>query len=480
VNRPTQLLRAVGVQLVGRVLGTLASIFTVAITTRYLGVNQYGLLTTAVVFIGLWNSFTELGVGAVIVRKVTSGSGDLSTLLGTNIGLSIGYCIPLAVLAGFSGFGVYYGEPRLHPLILIVACGLALSSVSSCLQPVFLVSIRFNAVALSDVLCRFATLATTGIVVSTGGGLVWIGVVQIVPPFVQLLVFGYAARRIVAIRPTFAWRPSLDLLRESLPQTAVGIISMLYWRADGLILTLLSNARQVAAYGVAYTIAFNFSVVSGFYLASSLSTMTEKYARDRGEFARFIESSVELMLFMGLPVVTYGALLAGPIIRLIGSADFASIGATPLSLLLGAVALTFLTGVLSQALFAAHEQRFLLRLNIVNLAGNIALNIILAPHFGATGAGIALIASELSGAAVSVWRLVRVCPYRMPYQFFVRLLLPLGCGLIALLLLHGEFVLLPLVAGAIVYAGVNLLAGPVRISTIRAVLGRGDPVEAAP
>lgn len=476
MSRPAQLLRAVGVQLGGRVLGMLASVFTVAMTTRYLGVDQYGLLTTAVVFVGLWNSFTELEIGAVIVRKVTGGSKDeLANLIGTNIGLSIVYCIPLAAIAFLTGFGVYFDRPRLHALILIVSVGLILSSLSTCFQPIFLVSVRFNAVALSDVLCRVATLAATGIVISLHGGLLGIGVVQIVPPLVELLILGYAAQRTVSIRPRFSRAASIALLRESLPLTAVGIVAVLYWRADGLILTLLSNSRQVAAYGVAYTIAFNLSVVSTFYLSSSLSTMTEKYATDRAQFAGFVRSSVELMFFVGLPVVTYGAFLAGPVIRLIGSAHFANVGTTPLRLLLVAVALTFLTGVFSQALFAAHEQTFLLRLSIINLAANIVLNVILVPHFGATGAGIALIASELSGAVVSVWRLARVCPYRNPVPFVVRLLIPLACGLVALLLMRGVFVLATIAVVCAVYGAANLAFGPVRLGTVRGLLKRPVP-----
>ncbi len=58
------------------VIGMVASVVSVAMTARYLGPSLYGQLTIAVVFIGMWTSFADLGIGTVIVRRVTSGRGE--------------------------------------------------------------------------------------------------------------------------------------------------------------------------------------------------------------------------------------------------------------------------------------------------------------------------------------------------------------------------------------------------------------------
>ena len=76
----------------------LASVVSVAMTARYLGPGRYGQLTIAVVFIGMWTSLADLGIGTVIVRRVTSGRGELERLVRVNSGLSLVYCVPLAAL----------------------------------------------------------------------------------------------------------------------------------------------------------------------------------------------------------------------------------------------------------------------------------------------------------------------------------------------------------------------------------------------
>ena len=60
---------AFSIQLICRALGMLASVFSVAMSARYLGPGPYGQLTMAVAFVGMWNSFADLGVATVIVRR---------------------------------------------------------------------------------------------------------------------------------------------------------------------------------------------------------------------------------------------------------------------------------------------------------------------------------------------------------------------------------------------------------------------------
>lgn len=484
-RRAPSIARAVAVQLAGRGLGTLASLVTVALTTRYLGVEQYGLLTTAIVFVNLWSSLAELGIGATIVRKVGEGTGELGPLVRLNTGLSLVYGVPLAALCAAVGVLIHRGEPDLVPVLLVVAGSLALQTVSTCMNPVFAVEVRFAPIALADVVSRVGSLAATVAVMAAGGGLVWIAAVQLLPPAVVLVVTFVAARRHVSVVPRFEPRGSWRLLRESLPITAVGIVGVLYWRADGVVLSLFSDARQVAAYGLAYTIAFNLAVVSQFYLNSVLSTMTTLFPRSRAEFADHTRRGLELMLFLGAPVVAFGVPLTGPVVALLASDEFVAVTRWPLALLLVAVVLTFFTGLLGQALFAAHDQRFLLQLNVVNLVLNVVLNVVLASSLGALGVGIALIASETSGLAVSWWRLRRSCGLRVPVAGPLRLLVPLAAGFVVVLLLRDLPVLLPLLAGLVVYLGVNLVAGPVTLPVLRGFFARPavadlDRAEAGP
>lgn len=465
-------------QLIFRIAGMLASIFTLSITVRHLGGTTYGQLTAAILFISLWTSLTELGIGAVIVRRVTGAGADLGHLVRLNTGLSLVYCIPLTAAAVGSGIVIYslQDTPEVVQLIPIVAIGLTLTTISSCLNPVFLATVRFTSVAVSDVLGRVLSLGLTLVLVRAEAGLLWFAVVQLVPPVIVLVVQGFAASRLIDWRPIFDLRESWDLIRESLPQTGVLIIGVLYWRLDGVLLSLVGTAESTATYYVAYTFAFTLSVVTTFFGASTLSTMTRLFAEDAHAFAEFIKRSVESMLFVGLPIAVVGTVLATPIIRALSSEELTDQAGITLALLFVAVGITFINSVSSQALFASHQQVFLLRLNVISLVINIGLNLALIPAMGAAGAALALIVTELIGLVVTTIRLSQLSGYRTPWVFLGRLSIPvIAAGAVAEVLHVGSMTFIPaFVAAVVVYLGVNIVLGPVRVSTVRELLRRED------
>jgi O-antigen/teichoic acid export membrane protein len=466
----TLIMRAFSLQFIFRVLGILANIVTVTVTTRYLGPASFGALTTAILFVGLWASLTELGIGQVVVRQVMAGHGSLERLVRVNAGMSVTYSVPLFVVAAATGVAIYRNQSGVANLILIISTSLILSTISSCFQPVFVATLRFAAVAVSDLVSRLFSLALSIILVHQHAGLPWFAVVQLVPPLVVLITQGGAASRIVNCRPIFSLRESWQLLRLSFTQTVMLIIGVLFLRIDGVILSLLSTQQEVGVYGLVYTLAFTISVLPSFFATSTLSAMTHLYATDKERFARFISRSIELMVFFGAPIAIVGAFFSPDVIRVIGSSEFVARGGPTLALLLVAAAITFLNDVLSQALFAAHDQLFLMRLNIVNLLFNIVLNLILAPLYGAVGAAVALVITVSTGMLVANWRLRSLTSYKTPWMFVLKLLIPLAAAVLVSLLMRDLIVFFVVPIAAIVYIFANLIAGPVRLGMLKTLV----------
>ncbi|OBI43836.1 teichoic acid transporter [Mycobacterium kyorinense] len=459
------------IQLICRALGMLASVVSVAMTARYLGPARYGQLTIAVAFIGMWGSLADLGIGTVIVRRVTAGRGELERLVRLNSGLSLMCCVPLAALAAGSGFLVYR-DADVRVMLVVLSGQLLMLTMTTRFEPVFLATVRFFAVAFSDLAGRLGTLTMVSILIAVRADVIWFAVAQLIPPALQLLIQGVAAARHISLRPIFSAREVADLLRESLAPIGVAVLAILYWRTDGVILSVLSTHAEVGVYGLAYTIAGNTAIVSTFFLKSTLSTATERFSRDVVAFAAFMRRSVELMCFVAMPIAVVGALLAGPLIGLFGDRAFVGRGAPTLALLFLAAALRFVTSTLSQGLFACHHQGFLFRLAIATLAVNVTLNFMLDSRFGAVGAGVALVCTELFGLVVASWWLQRQCGYRTPLTFLLRVLVPTAASVVAVLLLTGQHVVLVITAAAATYLAVSMTAGPVDWSTVSSMRGR--------
>jgi O-antigen/teichoic acid export membrane protein len=231
----------------------------------------------------------------------------------------------------------------------------------------------------------------------------------------------------------------------------------------------VSTHSEVGVYGLAYSIAFNTSLVSAFFLKSTLSTATELYSRDVAAFAGFLRRSVELMYFAAVPIAVVGTLLAGPLIGFFGDRAFVDRGAPTLALLLIAAALRFVTTALGQGLVAGQGQRFMFWSFVASLAINVALNLLVDGRFGAVGAAAALACTELLGMALASWWLRRHCGYRPPVLFLLRLVAPTAAGVAVALLLSGQHVLLTVTAAAIAYLATSMTIGPVNWSTVASI-----------
>jgi O-antigen/teichoic acid export membrane protein len=408
----------------------------------------------------------------VIVRLVSSGRGNLERLVGVNSGLALVYCVPLAVMASVSGLMIYHDADVRTMLVVMSVSLLFLTTTTT--GPVFVTTVKFSAMAIADLASRLALLGVISWLVVSHADVIWFAVANLIPSLFALVIQGVAASRHISLRPVFSARETRDLLRKSLVQMAIVITAVLYWRVDGVILSLLSNDSEVGVFGLAQTFALNTMVLSAFFLNSTLSTAAALFARDVAAFARFMRRSVEMMYVIGLPVAVIGAMLAGPLIRLIGDEEFVERGGPTLALLFIAVALQFVSDTLSQGLFAAHQQRFLLGVAVGALVFNLVLACLLAGPYGAVGASAALISTEVLAVAACAWGLRRDCGFRMPVKFLARVLIPTAVSVGVVLVMSDWHVLIVGGAATAAYVLTNLVIGPLTWSVLSTMRGEKE------
>jgi hypothetical protein len=242
-------------------------------TARYLGPGHYGQLTIAVVFVGMWISFADLGISTVIVRRVTAGRGDLERLVRVNSGLSLMYCVPLAALAAGTGLLIYH-DSDVRVMVVMLSGYLLMLTMTTCFEPVFLATVRFSAVAISDAASRLGTLAMVTWLVAVRADVIWFAAAQLIPFALQLLIQGIAAARQISVRPAFSPSEAADLLRETLP--LAGVATAVVWRADGILSLVALSFRGRVTVGLHGPNTGWCDVLSQI----DTSTATELFARD--------------------------------------------------------------------------------------------------------------------------------------------------------------------------------------------------------
>jgi len=252
-----------------------------------------------------------------------------------------------------------------------------------------------------------------------------------------------------------AWRRVPPLLRAALPVAATGGTAIIYDRVDVLMLSRLDSIHAAAIYNVPLTILQYSAVVPSvvatafFPLLATLLRIDPPAARD--SFGLVLRIFALLSVPIAITLTLGGETI---LTTLFGSRYRDSAG--PLSVLAWSVVLAFLNYLFWYALLAAYREGAKFRIMLAGLALNVALNLVLIPAFGPTGAAFSLLASD---SVVVGWQglLIRRHLFETP---FARLLVKPAVALlasapVAIFLFHVGRLTAGVVA-AIVYAAVLL------------------------
>jgi O-antigen/teichoic acid export membrane protein len=386
---------------VGRALLTVTGVLSVAIATRYIGVELYGSLTTAVAFAGALGPLTDIGVAAIAARELAKRPPERDRLVGNVLALSFA----LSVAVAFVGIGiaqiVYSGEANeetRRAILLMLLLALPTTAPAVAATAYFIGQQQAWVFVLASVCGSLVTLSLlaasvtldwgfNGVVVAYAGTAVAYGG--------ALMVMSIGRFR---LRPRFERRLAKQLLVWALPLGAASFLNSLYLRVDVIVLSLLSSKGQVALFGL------SFRVVEALMALPFIVTITlmPEFARlaenQRAKLDQLVQRALRLMQIVVLPAVACVFVFAEQVVEVAGGPGFSG-AADVLRILLIGVGIAFPGALLSQALIALNLQRMLLLVATVALVVNASLASALALELGAVGAATGFAVAEVCGVA---------------------------------------------------------------------------------
>jgi O-antigen/teichoic acid export membrane protein len=431
---------------------------SIAVLTRYLGPDDYGRFTLALMYMQLFGVLADVGLLTTVVRDVSKEPERTEELVGNALTLRL----LLSLLAIALGAALSLALPYAHDVrIAIVLAGgpLLLGMLNTSLVAVFQARLRMGRAMIAEVVGRAAGFGLAVAVAALDLGFYAVMGAAAGGALVTLVVTWSLSRGLVRARflaDRAVWRP---LLAASLPLGLALAINELYFRADTLVISLFRPYEDVGLYTLAYRI-LEFTLALGtVFLTSVFPVLSSRVAQGGPAVGRTIQSAFDFFVIVSVPLAAGGAIAAPAVIDLAGGSDFSE-ASTPLQVLLVAGGLAWINGVFGYALIAKERQLNALWLNVVGLCVNVGLNLALVPEYGIVAAAVITVFSELVILVGSYFLMQR------HFEFFPRpgLLLPVLVAAAAMSAVlwplrdTSFFVLLPV--GTAVYAGLLLAISP--------------------
>lgn len=378
-------------------LNVILSVFTIPIIVRYLGVENYGMITAYTAVLSIITPLASGGVDSVLSKNLVESPQEEPELLGNATIVMVMGCLVAFML---SLLYLCYRWVRSESLVDIQV-GVAVMSVvffrlqmvpTGYLQAKMLVKRasqgRIVGQSISHVgrlLCVFvkAPVAAFGWAATLGGGLFGLIVMLL-----QARATGMISPRKwqFDLKKAWVWRRSAFVLGFT------GVMTMIYRSGDQLLVSHMLGDRELGLYGGVVRLAEFAGLLPVAINTALFPLLVKSRLFDRDIYENRILQLFRLQNCLTLIVSLVLTLAAGPVINLFYGDGFAA-AAPLLCLYVWTCFFVAQINTKAQVLIAEGMYRVLFRWTIITAVLNIGINMILIPFMGISGAAIASLVS---------------------------------------------------------------------------------------
>jgi O-antigen/teichoic acid export membrane protein len=261
-----------------------------------------------------------------------------------------------------------------------------------------------------------------------------------------------------------------ELIRTSIPFLIYGVLSVIYYRIDAVLLSLMTNDAVVGWYGAAYRLFDTLTFLPNVIISIIMYPIFSKLSiTSDSDLKLAVEKSLNFLLFCGIPISIALIVLAPNIITfLYYRAEFTN--AIPaLQALSPGLILLYINYVIGTTILSKRQDRKIPIMAAIALVFNLGFNLILIPMYQHVGAAIVTSLTELLLLFIAV---VFIPKHLLPWGS-----LPVGAkALIASLVMAAIiwqlralniFALVPI--GMLVYLGVAMLLKTIPSADMKAL-----------
>jgi O-antigen/teichoic acid export membrane protein len=391
---------------VGEVVAKLASVAFFVVMARELGEVGFGDFMFALSFASLLLLAAGFGTEELVAREVARDRSRVHEYLSNVLAVKVGTSIVLLGLAiAFVELAGYPYDARIA--VCLVGAGVAVENLGRTLGSVFQATERMELLSISLIVQRVAT-AGVGIAVLLSGG----GILEVSLIFLGGSLLGFAVASVVLLRYVVRPRMAVDrarwwpIVRAGAPIGLAIMVLTVLLKLDQVLLSLLEGGEhhEVGFYAAAFRLVEATMFISWSFAAAFLPWVAHRGAEESERLGNGYELALKGLSAVLVPIGVLFVVAAQPLIDLLYGVDYEP-AIEPVRWL-GVTTVFYGLNLMAATLLVARDRPLdfaLICAAVVVL--NVALNLVLIPPLGATGAAIAAAASSVALALLGAIRI---------------------------------------------------------------------------
>lgn len=391
-NGFTKYLKNSGWLLFARLFTLVVAFFTTIYVIRYLGPENYGILSYAVSFVSLFGFIASLGIDQIVYREMVKRPDDEGVILGSAFVLKI-----LGGLAATSiaiGVALLSGASQIELILISIIALTLLGGAGQIITYAYQARIQSKYPALIILVISIILAIAKLLIVYFDKGIIYFALVLVLESIL------YTAFYVILYKRHFnkfnEWRidkvTARVMFSNSWPLMLSAVSIMIYSRIDQVMIRHYIDTTAVGIYDAAVRLSDVWYVIPNVLLAALFPAIINAQKSSLGLFRKRIHLCAAFLVALNLLIILPTNLLAHHIIDILfGNAFTAS--ANILTIYIWSL-LGFSLGQLMNTYLIAENYVFIyLYTSIGTVLVNIGLNMLLIPQYGINGAALATLVS---------------------------------------------------------------------------------------
>ncbi|MDP5230866.1 MAG: flippase [Cellulophaga sp.] len=368
--------------------------------TRYLGPEQFGILSYAQSFVAIFGAFSTLGLTDILMRELVKSEERKNLLIGTSFWLQmlgslfIMLCIAIAIY-------VNDNDPLTNKIIVILGMVTFINSFG-------VITAYFYSIVKSSYIVIPSLI---GLVLSSALKIYFILTEAQLLYFVYLLAFDmvflttgqiwyYFREGNSIFNWRFSWQIAKSLLNDSWPLVLSAIVISIYMKIDQVMIQELLGNTAVGIYSTAVVLSEAWYFIPMIICSSLFPAIVNAKTKSNDLYMQRLQRLYDLMAALGFSIVFPVILFSDWGINFLYGDAFA-LAAPVLNIHIWAGVFVFL-GVANQKWFISENlQAYNILCLGLGMIANVVLNTLMIPKFGILGAAYATLISQFIASVLA-------------------------------------------------------------------------------
>ncbi len=446
-------------QFTGKIISTIIGVIIVGLITRHLGQSGYGQYTTVLAFVQFFAVIVDLGLYLALMQEISDPEVDERK--------AVSNVFTMKLMSAFVFFALAPFIVLLFPYALIVKQGVILMSISfflftlaQVLVAIFQKNLRMDKIIGTEVIGRLAFLITVILVVVFQKGLLYIILGNVVFNIIYFSLIFFMARGYTKFNFGFDFAYWKKIWHRAWPIALTSLLTLVYFKADTLILSVYRSEGEVGIYGATYKVLEIIGTFPHMFLGLVLPVLTTAYVTNNIErFKRVYQKVFDFFLMISLPLIVGTMLLADRVMVLIAGDEFIASGDV-LKILIWATAIIFFGSLFGYIILAIDKQKKMIPYYIITAAMALILYFALIPQFSYWAAASITVFIELLYTLFAFYISYKYSKIGINLRSFIKILFAsLVMGLFIYVLFSLNLILLIFLASIIYILTLYLVKG---------------------